>query len=341
MPPKVTLKDIAAAAGVTPMTVSRALRDSPKISLPRRQQIQALALEMGYQPDPQISRLMSMLRTSRPHRGETVIAVLSTLSQRGEFLTNPHQGAFYRGAETRARELGFKLEEFWVNEASMRLPRLQGVLAARGIEALLLLPYGIGRRQLPLDYSRFAVAAIGRSQADQPFHRACQNHYRSVQIAIVECQKRGLRRIGMVLSDQLDARAGRRYSASMLHHLHVSKPGERVPLLELTAWNATTFKRWHARHRPEAILTTSRVMRERFAACGLLAPRDYSFVNLDLVETDDESSGVDQNYGLVGAAALDLLATQINHNEHGLAAFPKTVLIDGFWRDGDSVRTAV
>jgi hypothetical protein len=39
----------------------------------------------------------------------------------------------------------------------------------------------------------------------------------------------------------------------------------------------------------------------------------------------------------VGAAAVDLLAYQLNHNERGLAPFPKTVLIDGFWRDGDSM----
>ena len=31
MPPKVTLKDVAAAAGVTAMTVSRALRDSSEV----------------------------------------------------------------------------------------------------------------------------------------------------------------------------------------------------------------------------------------------------------------------------------------------------------------------
>ncbi len=337
MPPKVTLKDVAAAAGVTAMTVSRALRDSPKISTARRQEILALAQKLGYRPDPQISRLMSILRTARPKRRDTVIALLNTLAQPGEYQANAHQGAFFRGADQRARELGFKLEEFWVNEAVMRLPRLQGVLAARGIEALLLLPYGLARQALPLDYSRFAVAAIGRSQADQPFHRSCQNHYRSVQIAIAECHRRSLRRIGMVLSEQLDARAGRRYSSAILHHLHVSKPAERVPLLDMKEWNPQAFRRWYDRHRPEVILCTSRVMRERFAACGLHAPRDYSFVNLDLIEPDDRCAGIDQNYGLVGAAAVDLLAYQLNHNERGLAPFPKTVLIDGFWRDGDSM----
>lgn len=337
MPAKVTLKDIAAAAGVATMTVSRALRDSPKISAARRAEIKALAERMGYRPDPQISRLMSMLRTSRPLRTDTVLALVNTLPQRGAFRKNVHQGAFFRGAETRARALGYKLEEFWTEESGLTLRRLEHILLSRGIEGLLLLPYAPGRTELPLAYTRFAVAAIGRSQTDQPFHRACQNHYRAVQLALKECARLGLARVGMVLSEALDERAGRRYSSAFLQHLHTARPAHRVPLLERAAWDDEAFAKWFERHRPQVVLSTSLVIRERIARLGYLAPRDYGFVNLDLIDPADRSAGVDQNYGLVGAAAVDLLATQLNHHERGLAAFPKTVLIEGFWRPGDSL----
>jgi LacI family transcriptional regulator len=335
MSAKVTLKDIASAAGVATMTVSRALRDSPKISAARRVEIKALAERMGYRPDPQISRLMSMLRSARPRRTDTVIAVLNSLPQRGGFRDNVHQGAFFRGAETRARALGYKLEEFWTEEPRLTLRRIEHILVSRGIEGLLLLPYGPARVELPLTFTRFAVAAIGRSQTDQPFHRACQNHYRAVQLALRACA--GFERVGMVLSEYLDGRAGRRYSSAFLQHLHSARPAHRVPLLERSEWDDDAFLKWFKRHRPQVVLSTSLVIRDRIARLGYLAPRDYGFVNLDLIDPADRCAGVDQNYGLIGAAAVDLLATQLNHHERGLASFPKTVLIDGFWRPGDSL----
>lgn len=167
-----TLKDIADKAGVATMTVSRALRNSPKVSEKRRLEIQRIAKELGYRPDPQISKLMSMLRSAKSQREETVIAYLNTMPNKGDHLNNIHQKTFFLGAQRRADALGYSLQEFWVNEEEMSLERLRNILLARGIEAILLLPYGPGRTELPMDFKDFAVAAIGRSQYDHNFHRA-------------------------------------------------------------------------------------------------------------------------------------------------------------------------
>ena len=47
----VRLKDIAAQAGVSVMTVSKALRDAPDISPATKARLRALAEHMGYMPD--------------------------------------------------------------------------------------------------------------------------------------------------------------------------------------------------------------------------------------------------------------------------------------------------
>ena len=47
----VRLKDIAARAGVSIMTVSKALRDERDVSPTTRERIQKLARQMGYVPD--------------------------------------------------------------------------------------------------------------------------------------------------------------------------------------------------------------------------------------------------------------------------------------------------
>ncbi len=58
----VSIKDIASRAGTSNVTVSLALRDSPKISQARRAQIKALAKEMGYRVNP-LARAMRMQRS--------------------------------------------------------------------------------------------------------------------------------------------------------------------------------------------------------------------------------------------------------------------------------------
>lgn len=47
----VSIKDIACRAGVSDAAVSMALRDNPRISLARREQIKQIAREMGYRPN--------------------------------------------------------------------------------------------------------------------------------------------------------------------------------------------------------------------------------------------------------------------------------------------------
>lgn len=55
--PQITIKDIARALGVSPSTVSRALKDNPDISRDMREQIQTYAREHNYKPNAQAINL--------------------------------------------------------------------------------------------------------------------------------------------------------------------------------------------------------------------------------------------------------------------------------------------
>lgn len=55
----VTIKDIAKAAGVTYVTVSRALNDSPSVSEKMKQRIRAIAEQMNYTPNMAARRLLN------------------------------------------------------------------------------------------------------------------------------------------------------------------------------------------------------------------------------------------------------------------------------------------
>ena len=60
---EVSIEDIARAAGVSHSTVSRALHNSPLISVDVRERIQQLAREMGYTPNA-IAQSLQTQRTN-------------------------------------------------------------------------------------------------------------------------------------------------------------------------------------------------------------------------------------------------------------------------------------
>jgi DNA-binding LacI/PurR family transcriptional regulator len=91
----VSIQDIAKAAGVSHSTVSRALHDSPLISLEVRQRIQRLAQEMGYTPN-QVAQSLKERRTN------TVGVVITSIS-------DPFLARVVRGIEDVAQAAGIQV----------------------------------------------------------------------------------------------------------------------------------------------------------------------------------------------------------------------------------------
>lgn len=89
----VRLKDIALQAGVSVMTVSKALRGAPDVSAATKTRIRALAQQMGYVPD----RFAQALRTRKSKLFGVVISGL----------TNPVFARVVLALEERAHELGY------------------------------------------------------------------------------------------------------------------------------------------------------------------------------------------------------------------------------------------
>ncbi len=89
----VRLKDIAAQARVSVMTVSKALRDSPDISVATRARLQKLAQEMGYVPD-------SMARGLRTGNSRLFGLVVTSI-------TNPIYARIVLAIQERAHEMGY------------------------------------------------------------------------------------------------------------------------------------------------------------------------------------------------------------------------------------------
>jgi len=86
----VSIQDIARAAGVSHTTVSRALRDSPLISVEVRARIQRLAGQMGYTPN-------ALARSLKRQRTNTVGLIVTSIA-------DPFYGRVARGVDDGARQ---------------------------------------------------------------------------------------------------------------------------------------------------------------------------------------------------------------------------------------------
>ncbi len=122
----IRLKDIAARAGTTAMTVSRALRGTRDVSPATRERIRALAAEMGYVPD-------ASARSLRTRSTGLLGVLLPTVA-------DPIHARLLVALEERARAAGYDL----LLGHTLRQPEIEeaGIrrLLSRRIEGLFLLP---------------------------------------------------------------------------------------------------------------------------------------------------------------------------------------------------------
>jgi DNA-binding LacI/PurR family transcriptional regulator len=92
---RVSIKDIAKAAGVSYSTVSRALNDSPLISQPVRDHVQEIAKSMGYTPNALAQSLQS-------HQTNSVGLVITTIA-------DPFFADIVHGVEEEAKKAGISV----------------------------------------------------------------------------------------------------------------------------------------------------------------------------------------------------------------------------------------
>src|SRR5437773_454912 len=122
----IRLKDIAARAGVSVMTVSKVLRDAPDISAATKTRIRLLAHEMGYMPDS----LAQGLRTRSTHLFGLVISSLA----------NPAYLRIAMAIEERSAALGFDVILAHSLNDPVREEQAIRRLLSRRVEGLFVAP---------------------------------------------------------------------------------------------------------------------------------------------------------------------------------------------------------
>ena len=251
---RVTMKDVAAALGVSTATVSRALKNDPSISLATRQAVTEVARRVQYRPSAAARRLRT--------KSTSLIGVVV------QSVGDAYIGDVVLGIQGRARELGYQPLFFAAEgKAELESQALEVFLSEQVTDLIAVSPTG------KLELLRQAVA--------EGMHVAVINGDETVPARLIDeaangavgdqagrlAYRRGAERIRHIAFDDVAAgRVATEHLAGLGHRsfVHLRGPDVRSSLLRLLGYREalTAAGLW-----PQPVLAApSPVMRSREAA---------------------------------------------------------------------------
>jgi hypothetical protein len=95
--------------------------------------------------------------------------------------------------------------------------------------------------------------------------------------------------------------------------------------------------RWVNKYKPDVVIGHDGLL-DCLLRSGLSVPGDIAFAHVSQPSyfAGLKLSGLNQNWFVAGAAAVDSVVAQLHRNERGVPEHPKTVMVEGHWVEGDS-----
>ncbi|HLL88585.1 MAG TPA: LacI family DNA-binding transcriptional regulator [Tepidisphaeraceae bacterium] len=339
---RVTLREIAARAGVSVMTVSYALRDDHRISETVRARVRAMADTLGYVPDPAMAALAAYRQRSRAVKLHSVIAVVHVLESADRAAPARH-ASFAAGLIERARRLGYVVTTVTTPSDEPSLRKTAEDLEERGVRGVVLFRQDASVDDLPFCWARFACVRISGNPSITGIHNIALNNGQGMMLVLSELKRRGYRRPGLIHSPSVSHRSGYQWpSAFSLARLVLPEADPEplaLPEVRNNQEGGAAVNDWIRRRGLDCVIFAEESwLLDWFAGAGLCVPEDVGFCSLHA----DRSavSGLVRS-DLIGQGAIALLNSALQTNDLGLSPDSSTtVLVPCKWQDGNTLRSA-
>ncbi|MGE9266786.1 MAG: LacI family DNA-binding transcriptional regulator [Verrucomicrobiales bacterium] len=335
----ITVRDIAAAVGVHHSTVSLALRNHPRISEATRAKVRQKADEMGYRPDPMLSALASYRLKQNQQKITSSLALLNAWSAPDKLRQFKEFARFCEGAEARAAELGYQLEEFHFGP---KFPpaKLHRILQTRNIRGIILPPHLEQPDWGDFPWEHYSLIKYGRSLDHPGCHLVIPAHVTNTYIAYENILRLGYRRIGFVaFAAELRERRILFELGYQAAQASIDPAGNLKPFL-FSSYDPlpeiTQFRDWLEEEKPDAIFTTLPKLQNMIEAAGFEVPRDIGLAATTILDTPIPA-GIRQNPSEIGRVAVSGLHSLMIQSQRGVPEKPRQVLVEGSWIDGETM----
>ncbi|WP_043589261.1 LacI family DNA-binding transcriptional regulator [Geminisphaera colitermitum] len=331
------LKSIADKAGVSRMTVSRALRNSPLVNAVTRKRILQIARKMGYTPDARLAQTMAGIRGSK-QKALLPIAWLHANLKQDAFHAYKWLTPYIDGAREQARELGYRVEEFWLGEAGMSGTRMSSILNCRGITGVVVCPSMIPSiSHIRMDWRLFAAVSFEGAMLVPRLHRVVPDYYYNMLLTLKMLRRLGYRRIGLYLHRQEERRSHHRYLSAFRHLLWDIPESERIPPLTFEPFDQKALGTWLKKTRPDVLVGHDSRLISWLENTGRCVPEDIGVAHLSLDGDCEDWAGIWQHKRRIGAQAVEQLVSLIHNNRLGLPDIAYETLVPGEWRFGKTL----
>lgn len=317
---RVTMRDVASAAGVSPMTVSYALRNHPRVSAATAGRIQQLAGEMGYQVDPDTSRCLARVAS----RGRGVRESIAFL----HYGSGAREQELQHLAERRAKPRGMGVLGIWLGQEGMTVQRGMDILAARGIRGVLIGNRGVGEEHPFPDCGAFSAVELGQTHMESTLPRVLGNHYGNTRQVLAQVFQAGFQRPGLVCYTHHD----RSYQGCMRAAFAVDSraDGRPFPVWMEEKWDSEGFRAWLQAEQPDVLFSCVPEAQAELGEAKRIGWVEYHDETLprEGVATLQEDRVAKIN------RAVDMVLGRMARGETG-GGHPSTqTLIDGCWIPG-------
>jgi len=339
-----TLREIARRAGVSHTTVALSLRNHPSIPERTRERLRGLADRLGYRSNLLVSALMSQVRLKQPKSAPEVVGFLNGGPTADDWKNHSFSVGCFEGARQRAQQLGLRVEPFWLGPGGAAAAATCRMLQARAVRGHLIAPFPQPVYTHDLDWSHLICVGLGYVFNHHALHRGTHNHFRGSFLAYERLVRLGYRRIGLMLDRDENSRVNYLWLGGYLAAQNTAGGSRLEPLLTTAGGEVRQVKSWMKRARPDAVIGFGPGQFLALRRLGYEIPGDVAYAALDVEQTRlthvEAVAGINQNLPLIGATAIDILVSQLYHNELGLPQRPVFSMIEGYWVDGGTAPAA-
>jgi len=342
----VTMRDVAHQCGVSAITVSRALRNSPNVSASTKKHITETATKLNYRVNPLTAASMTAIR-SRKSRNSTqaTIAYVSSIPRAWNWTPSKMLEA---GIIEQCAHLGFNCNRFNLSDDQLAFKDIDRILWARGVSGLI---FGLMldlHCRVEMDLSRYAVAMCSNT-IDYPTNLDLvhTDHFGNMSVLLNWLYQRGYRRIGLLQSASKDFRCRRAWISRYYSFHDGEAPGaSRLPIFQTpedSSYDVKEFLEWYHANKPDVIITTCEEIYKTgfFARAGLKCPEDVALAMITGSGGPPAIAKIDEDFAHIGRAAVDLVSSKLFANRYGLSDPALTVRIPGRIMEGQSAPARV
>lgn len=339
---RISLKDIAKAAGVSVSTVSQCLLNKPGPNAQTAAKIRTLAAEMGYRPNPILSSLARSRFKHTPQADTTPIAVILHCSSSDLYPHDISRSYRCQTISKTAQALGYTVH-FNRYDCISNPKNLIRELYYRGITGIIVAMQSTQDLSLILenDWSQFPLVIASNDPRLSHFHLACGNVFETIRHTWIKLLSYGYKRIGWAIfrHSHFEYDDFIRYACINECQLNTEQK-YRVPLFPHTSLDDESgFEKWYFEHKPEVVVGFRDAPYFWLKNIGLRIPEDVSFCHLhadEVYTTKPDMAGIINMETSVCQASVIMLDQLIKHRSLGLGSDSCRIVITPTWKDGNS-----